>query len=284
MNPGRNIFQGIGQPKAIARIAAITDASVEELEAISYGPYNPIRMRYKGVAIPAAFLWMWRDRRRVCPDCLRESLYQRAAWDLSFSTWCLKHRRRLISSCPTCERTLTWDCDDLNGCPCGSCDLMSIPTDDEQPDPDDLHAIAVALGLLGEERHSHEAARIHALMPLSELQPADALEFVCRLGSDLIHPDYNHFGIARFGKGWGGGHVINKGIEAIQAWPCMSLDPWPCAADSGVPPRKPKNLYARRVWQRNMERWLADLPLGTGQSIREFVAAHPVYAPSMEVK
>ena len=202
MNLGPDIFQGIGEPNAIARFATMTNTSVEELEAISYGPNDSTRRRFKGIPVTAAYFWLWREQRRVCPECLRESLHHRAVWDLSFSTWCLKHRRRLVSSCPACGRKLAWDCNDLNGCPCGSCDLMSVPTDDEEPDPDELQTIAVALGLLGEERHHEDAARVHALMPLRELEPADALEFVCRVGSDLLHPDYNYFGITRFGRGW----------------------------------------------------------------------------------
>jgi hypothetical protein len=46
--------------------------------------------------------------RRVCPECLNESLHHRFWWDLAFLETCPWHERRLVSQC-SCGGKLSWE-------------------------------------------------------------------------------------------------------------------------------------------------------------------------------
>ncbi len=56
---------------------------------------------------------------RVCPDCLSEFGYCRAAWDFNLSVACAFHRRLLIERCPACMSTLQWTRPGPTLCDCG---------------------------------------------------------------------------------------------------------------------------------------------------------------------
>ncbi len=60
---------------------------------------------------------------RVCPNCLDEQGYCRAAWDFSLCVACVRHQRALIDSCPTCARALSWSRPALGIC-CSGCPLI----------------------------------------------------------------------------------------------------------------------------------------------------------------
>lgn len=44
-------------------------------------------------------------RFQCCPDCMQESGYHKAHWNNLFSTYCPRHKRALIDSCPACDRS-----------------------------------------------------------------------------------------------------------------------------------------------------------------------------------
>lgn len=56
---------------------------------------------------------------RVCPDCVFEQPYCRAAWDFSLTVACAVHSRLLIDCCPACSRTLNWHRPRVDVCECG---------------------------------------------------------------------------------------------------------------------------------------------------------------------
>lgn len=72
---------------------------------------------------------------RVCPDCVHELGYCRAAWDLTLTVACVRHRRLLIDRCPACTLPLKWTRPDLCLCDCGypwqTLDFRSSATDAE---------------------------------------------------------------------------------------------------------------------------------------------------------
>ena len=56
---------------------------------------------------------------RVCPDCLRDFGYCRAAWDFTLNVACAFHRRLLVERCPACMSTLQWTRPGPDLCDCG---------------------------------------------------------------------------------------------------------------------------------------------------------------------
>lgn len=76
-----------------------------------------------------------RSHPRVCPDCVHELGYCRAAWDFTLTVACVRHQRLLIDRCPACTLPLKWTRPDLCLCDCGypwaSLDYRSAATDAE---------------------------------------------------------------------------------------------------------------------------------------------------------
>ena len=72
---------------------------------------------------------------RVCPECLHEFGYCRAAWDFTLCAACVRHQRLLIDRCPACSSRLKWTRPAPCLCDCGhpwtSLDVRSSPTDGE---------------------------------------------------------------------------------------------------------------------------------------------------------
>lgn len=72
---------------------------------------------------------------RVCPDCVHELGYCRAAWDFTLTVACVRHKRLLIDRCPACTLPLKWTRPDLCLCDCGypwqTLDLRATATDAE---------------------------------------------------------------------------------------------------------------------------------------------------------
>lgn len=72
---------------------------------------------------------------RVCPDCVHELGYCRAAWDFTLTVACVRHQRLLLDRCPACTSPLKWTRPDL--CLCDWCypwpalDFRSAATDAE---------------------------------------------------------------------------------------------------------------------------------------------------------
>ncbi|CAM3471172.1 TniQ family protein [Paracidovorax anthurii] len=60
-----------------------------------------------------------RSHPRVCPNCVHEFGYGRAAWDFTLTVACVRHQRLLIDRCPACTVPLKWTRPDLCLCDCG---------------------------------------------------------------------------------------------------------------------------------------------------------------------
>lgn len=60
-----------------------------------------------------------RSHPRVCPDCIHELGYCRAAWDFTLTVACARHQRLLVDRCPACALPLKWTRPDLCLCDCG---------------------------------------------------------------------------------------------------------------------------------------------------------------------
>jgi TniQ len=56
---------------------------------------------------------------KYCPDCLKEDLYHRLYWDLTFVTVCTKHKKYLFELCPVCYKKTRTSRIMQNKCTCG---------------------------------------------------------------------------------------------------------------------------------------------------------------------
>lgn len=57
----------------------------------------------------------------VCPTCIAQDAvsYERLLWSFRPTAVCVEHGCMLICRCPTCQRPLRWDRQDVAGCRCG---------------------------------------------------------------------------------------------------------------------------------------------------------------------
>jgi len=129
--------------------------------------------------------WLLRlERPQLCPACLRAFGYVRADWELQFVACCRLHGSRLIDTCPTCRKALSWRRTTLSHCDCGS-RFSSL-----EPDPAAAPAslaltkwVSVRLGLPTSGAFgSDNGASVSPWAPLRALSLDAALRIVWALG------------------------------------------------------------------------------------------------------
>ncbi|WP_341911004.1 TniQ family protein [Ferrovibrio terrae] len=103
-------------PFDLTELSALTGVPRSALKNAAYWPMARRTVNFQGHKIPREFVTV--EQRRACPECLQEAAYHRAIWDLSFVTICHRHRRELLSSCPSCDRRLGWKWSSLCLCEC----------------------------------------------------------------------------------------------------------------------------------------------------------------------
>ena len=263
----------------LERLARLADVSLDQLAAISYGTRNGRTLLFRGIPVDATHFKNSRYRRRVCPDCLGESLHYRAIWDLGFFEVCPIHRRVLISNCPECRAPLTWRCDDLAECRCGQCDLAKVPEAPEQVDDRLADAIAVAAGLLGDERFATQAARATRFAPLSDMEPINAFDFLCRYSSALAEGYKAKFSIRAVVDG---ALPLVAGLTGLANWPGPFMEPGHKQAFSQGRPVPRIGILVN--FRDAVVTWLDGLPEGQGKVVRDFVARDPLGLAGAVVK
>lgn len=249
----------------LSRLAAIADIDVTELRAISYGSWNSTSALFRGVPIHTTLLKGHVAARRVCPKCLTEAPYHRAVWDLSFSSACPTHRGELIDACLNCGNWLGWRGNDLTRCGCSRGDLTRMSAVPVAPEL--LDGLAVAYGLLGDERFVEDARGALSLIPMRDLGPVDALEFIFRLGMDLVSgPRRKMFSLEHPGELDQPTHVaLHLGLASARDWPDAFLGAPAVIARNRVP----WSATHWWKWRAAVRRWLDRMPSGRGMAIRQ---------------
>lgn len=59
-------------------------------------------------------------RPQLCPHCISEYGYVKAAWDFSMVCYCPIHQCALIDKCPVCAKEIRWMRPSLDSCNCGA--------------------------------------------------------------------------------------------------------------------------------------------------------------------
>lgn len=134
-----NSFVGLGGVLKAVLGGNITSITPADIPALSYfcRLYPEEMVHFSGISSRGAAgsrswqvhrQWVTKEpflasrKAKICTRCLRESLYIRGMWDLSFYTACTRHRALLIDRCPSCRRRLKWNRRSVGYCQCG-CDL-----------------------------------------------------------------------------------------------------------------------------------------------------------------
>ena len=103
----------------LSGLACLANADLGLLDAIAYRPaHRQAYHKYLGGIVNREFILL--DRRRACPQCLAESAYHRAQWDLALATACPRHLVRLHDQCPRCRKRFGWLSSDIVHCTCGA--------------------------------------------------------------------------------------------------------------------------------------------------------------------
>lgn len=91
--------------------------SYEDIPLRQYGNKARRILRYNNRSIDNYHLNQ--HAKRYCPQCVKEHLYFRGDWDLSFVTVCEEHQCVLVDHCKKCDGGFSWDrCSHLH-CDCG---------------------------------------------------------------------------------------------------------------------------------------------------------------------
>jgi hypothetical protein len=87
------------------------------LELMSYNIKSRKRFMFFGRDVPA---WMLdATSAKICPDCIKDSGFIHAFWDIQFVTVCPLHRCALLHSCKACRMRIGWNRSRLDVCRCG---------------------------------------------------------------------------------------------------------------------------------------------------------------------
>jgi TniQ len=122
------LFSLMGMPSAmigtaeiaVARLAVLTNQSVQNLETISY-KYVRLKSptcRLLGNQISVGYLRLRTPS--FCTECVVQKGFIEAHFDLACMTGCPEHRRVVLSACSDCGAPLRWARPGLTECQCGA--------------------------------------------------------------------------------------------------------------------------------------------------------------------
>ncbi len=252
----------------LARVAANADVPLADLLAISYrnGEQGRGHVVFRGRTIPARLLKPPRSHRIVCPECMLEGQYHRAAWDLSFSSACPVHHRIMVHACPDCGQRLQWNGLDLALCGCCGADLTRARS--SAVSPGTLDGLRLGWGILGDDRFEEDVANACALPLFKNMPEVAILDFVYRLGTDLTPGTRGErFSLRTPIDLDEEAHMaLHHGLAAAQSWP-EGLE----RAFASVRAKEwsPHSRSAYQNWLGNVARWLNSLPPDAGHDIRD---------------
>ena len=112
---GMTVGHGPHDIAAIERASIATGVSVERLTQMHahHLALTNASDRQPDDAFGRAMVYR---NRRVCPGCLRDQGYQKAAFEFRFVRACPEHRTQLLDKCPACDSALGWGTPFLHRC------------------------------------------------------------------------------------------------------------------------------------------------------------------------
>ncbi len=113
------------------KLSIITSTNPDILKSMAYPRDDKGRYKIYNFSVPRNYIQPYNTR--ICPLCLKESMYIRKAWDYSLYTTCFYHGVLLIDTCPDCGKKIRWDRQNISYCPCSYNYLQSPITPVEDP-------------------------------------------------------------------------------------------------------------------------------------------------------
>lgn len=105
----------------LEKLASVLNYSPADLAPITWQPSNDSGhdvARLRGHGFLARSLCL--QHPKICPECIEEKSFAKAAWDIALMVGCPKHDRPLLWRCPGCGKRLTWLRPGLLKCSCGA--------------------------------------------------------------------------------------------------------------------------------------------------------------------
>ena len=111
-----NIFQVVGLTQTEMQSPSLDSSKLWRLasddpDLLSSFGYKDLKkdggyFQFRGQPVAASDLAPLKPK--ICPDCILENGYASAHWDLAMTTCCHIHGRRLIHTCPCCDREISY--------------------------------------------------------------------------------------------------------------------------------------------------------------------------------
>lgn len=96
-------------PNDLTALSSLLNVQTDALQRMAYWPManRPKAYRsFRGTELRNYHAQL--DPCRVCPECLRDAPYCRAAWDIRFACACPRHRVLLLDRCQGCQKPISW--------------------------------------------------------------------------------------------------------------------------------------------------------------------------------
>ena len=106
---------------ALLKLATLTGVELDKLTSLVYQPVDYSKRKSCNHLVfgsPAPKYIIRPQLVKVCPGCLRESVYVRKIWELTLVTSCPIHKCLLLDHCPNCARRLPYNRKTVSCCTC----------------------------------------------------------------------------------------------------------------------------------------------------------------------
>jgi len=185
--------------RKLDELASLLESSTELIARNSFGNCDETTITVRGEKIGYQGDYSIK-KRKVCPECLRQSAHHRFMWDLSFITSCPLHGLKLVDRCPCDASELTWK--DLHLYRGGCCETGDIRCIAGEPAPASVKAMdAYFAGRLGLVKQT-------SIIALDELSLKDGVELLDRVGA---------LKIAGYARTWTNSEKLNLAPQEVRA-------------------------------------------------------------------
>lgn len=197
------------------KLAPLCNLTVTELEMLGYrkpkGLKSAKHIRLFKHQLPTYYLSI--KSPKICTQCIQETGFIHAFWDLTDAIACPKHQKMLIKKCPECAKSLSWFRPGILTCSCG-CDLSQY-NGDELKNPSILGLLGFIQNQLLGQPHNYDLLKKKLGFPVQHLKTLTLLELLSiirRFENRLLSTNVTPINSQEE-------YVLSKAALALQNWP-----------------------------------------------------------------
>ncbi len=199
----------------LEKLAPICNRSVAELEMLGYrkprGSKSAKHIRFFKHQFPTYYLSI--KSPKICTECIQETGFIHAFWDLTDAVACPKHEKLLIKKCPECDKPLSWFRPGVLTCSCG-CDLSQY-TGNQLNNAGVLGLLSFIQNQLLGQPHNYDLLKKRLGFPVQHLKTLtlqELLSIIRRFENRLLSTNVTPINTQEE-------YVLSKAVLALRDWP-----------------------------------------------------------------